>query len=128
MTDTGTGLVWLKNANCTDTVGGVAKPDGYLNWNDAATWSNGLSSGACGLSDGSHAGDWRVPTIDELKFLICGREHRPGSTTVVTGATPIIRMAPILTNGSRPKDFRLSRTGNTGLPVPIRVIRTTPGT
>ena len=75
MTDTGTGLIWLKNANCTDTVVGVAKSDGYLSWNDAAMWSNGLSSGACSLSDGSHAGDWRLPTLDELKSLIC----RPGA-------------------------------------------------
>ena len=71
ITDYFTELVWLKNANCTDKVGGVNKPNGALNWDDAATWSSGLASGTCGLSDGSHVGDWRVPTIDELKSLIC---------------------------------------------------------
>ena len=72
MTDTSTGLAWLKNANCTESAGGIAKTNGYLNWYDAAAWSNGLASGACGLTDGSQAGDWRVPTINELKSLICG--------------------------------------------------------
>ena len=71
MTDTSTGVVWVKNANCTDTAGGIAKPNGYP-WYDAQTWSSGLASGVCGLRDGSHAGEWRVPTVDELKSLISG--------------------------------------------------------
>jgi hypothetical protein len=72
MTDTGTGLVWLKNANCTETAGGVAKLNRYLKWYNAQTWSNGLHSGLCDLSDGSQAGDWRLPTMDELDSLIRG--------------------------------------------------------
>ena len=75
LTDTSSGLVWLQNANCTDTAGGIAKPNGYLNWADAQTWSNALASGPCSLSDGSHAGEWRLPSIDELKSLMC----RPGA-------------------------------------------------
>ena len=35
ITDTLTHLVWLKNANCNETVGGIAKPNGYQNWYDA---------------------------------------------------------------------------------------------
>jgi DNA-binding beta-propeller fold protein YncE len=75
MTDTNSGLVWLKNANCTDTVGGITKSNGILDWTDAQSWSSALASGSCGLSDGSHAGEWRLPSIDELKSLYC----RPGA-------------------------------------------------
>jgi hypothetical protein len=62
MTDTGTGLVWPKNGFCL----------GYMNWDAAANAAKTLATGACGLSDGSLAGDWHLPTIDELKSLICG--------------------------------------------------------
>jgi hypothetical protein len=70
ITDTLTGLIWLKNANCTDTVGGIAKSNGYLTWENALTWSNNLASGKCGLSDGSNSGQWRLPTRKELKSLV----------------------------------------------------------
>ncbi|HBG07859.1 MAG: hypothetical protein A2075_16115 [Geobacteraceae bacterium GWC2_58_44] len=65
-----TGLVWLQNANCTDTVGGIAKPNGYLPWASALTWSNNLASGKCGLIDGSSSGDWRLPNVEELESLV----------------------------------------------------------
>jgi len=70
VTDNSTGLIWLKNANCTDTVGGITKNGGRLTWADALTWSKSLASGDCGLSDGSTAGQWRVPKDMELKSLI----------------------------------------------------------
>jgi len=70
VTDKLTGLVWLKNANCTETVGGITKASGTLWWADALTWSNNLASGKCGLSDGSKVGDWRVPSLFELKTLV----------------------------------------------------------
>ena len=70
VTDNLTGLVWLKNANCTDTMGGVEKGSGNLTWSNALTWSNSLASGACGLTDGSTAGDWRLPNREELESLI----------------------------------------------------------
>ena len=57
ITDTATGLVWLKNANCFD----------WERWERAMNFAAGLSSGACGLSDKSTAGQWRLPTIEELK-------------------------------------------------------------
>ena len=77
VTDNLTGLVWLKNANCTDTVGGVTKGSGYLTWANALTWSNGLASGACGLADGSNAGDWRLPNREELESLIDFSRYNP---------------------------------------------------
>jgi len=60
VTDNLTGLIWLKNADCF----------GYITWNDALAVSNTLASGACGLSDGSVAGAWRLPNVKELQSLI----------------------------------------------------------
>lgn len=60
VTDNLTGLIWLKNANC----------EGTKNWADALTFCNSLADGSCGLTDGSVAGDWRLPNIKELQSLI----------------------------------------------------------
>jgi hypothetical protein len=74
VTDKLTGLIWLKDANCTDTVGGIDKsietPTGTLIWGNAIIWSNNLADGNCGLTDGSSAGDWRLPNIKEIFSLI----------------------------------------------------------
>ncbi|MEO5378516.1 MAG: DUF1566 domain-containing protein [Magnetococcus sp. DMHC-6] len=58
VTDAATGLVLLKNANCF----------GLLNWNAAMSAAATLASGACGLTDGSKAGDWRLPTYPSQDF------------------------------------------------------------
>ncbi|MBF0495285.1 MAG: DUF1566 domain-containing protein [Deltaproteobacteria bacterium] len=60
VTDNLTGLIWLKNANCFD----------HQTWTQALADANGLVSGNCGLTDGSHAGDWRLPNVNELQSLI----------------------------------------------------------
>jgi hypothetical protein len=74
ITDNLTGLIWLKNASCMDTVGGIVKSSlgyqGSLAWGNALTWSNNLASGNCGLSDGSAPGDWRLPNVEELESLV----------------------------------------------------------
>ena len=70
VTDNLTGLIWLRDASCTDISGGVVKTNGFLSWQDALTWSNGLAAGKCGLSDGSSTGDWRLPNTDELDSLV----------------------------------------------------------
>jgi hypothetical protein len=70
VTDNLTGLIWLKNANCTDTLGGINKSSGTLNWADALTWSNNLATGHCGLTDGSTAGQWRLPNVREMQSLV----------------------------------------------------------
>lgn len=60
VTDNLTGLIWLKNANCF----------GLVNWTTALSSANGLANGTCSLTDGSTAGQWRLPNIKELHSLI----------------------------------------------------------
>lgn len=60
VTDNLTGLIWLEDANCF----------GQLNWANAVSAANGLANGACGLTDGSKAGSWRLPSRFELESLL----------------------------------------------------------
>ena len=60
VTDHLTGLIWLKDANCF----------GERTWAEALSDCNGLADTACGLSDGSRAGAWRLPNVKELLSLI----------------------------------------------------------
>jgi len=60
VTDRLTGLVWLKNAGCF-------APG---NWSAALLAASQLASGACGLADGSTAGQWRMPNANELESLV----------------------------------------------------------
>jgi hypothetical protein len=62
-----TGLIWLKNASC-DALG--PNENGTTTWQQALDAANGLANGQCGLSDGSAAGDWRLPNVKELQSLI----------------------------------------------------------
>ena len=64
-----TGLIWLKNANCFG-----AQP-----WTNALSDANTLASGACGLTDGSVAGDWRLPNIKEIESLIDFTQYDPAA-------------------------------------------------
>ncbi len=73
ITDRLTALVWLRNANCLDeTVAGVSKQrfHGLLIWTQALSWTGGLASGSCGLTDGSRPGDWRLPNRNEVASLV----------------------------------------------------------
>jgi hypothetical protein len=60
VTDNSTGLVWMKNANAF----------GICWWDGATEVAQALQDGQYGLTDGSQAGDWRVPTIQELISLV----------------------------------------------------------
>ena len=53
--DNNTGLLWLKNANCF----------GIMDWYNAMDAAAALADGQCGLTDGSEAGHWRLPTKEE---------------------------------------------------------------
>ncbi len=57
--DTTSHLRWLKNASC------------YMqqDWNNSISLANNLASPTCGLNDGSVAGDWHLPTKDELNTI-----------------------------------------------------------
>ncbi len=62
VTDSMTGLIWLKDANCA-----VVSPKA---WAAALTAVATLASPSCGLSDGSTTGQWRLPSRNELQSLI----------------------------------------------------------
>jgi hypothetical protein len=67
VTDNLTGLIWLKDANCYDT----------RSWANALSDANTLANGTCSLSDGSSAGDWRLPNVRELQSLVHYGVHSP---------------------------------------------------
>ena len=67
VTDNLTGLIWLKDANCFGTRA----------WYNALSDCNGLSSGSCGLTDGSSVGDWRLPNRNELASLVQKGYYNP---------------------------------------------------
>ncbi len=72
VTDNLTGLIWLKNANCFKK----------RTWDNALIDCNGFSSGSCGLTDGSRAGDWRLPNVKELQSLMDYGEYNPALPSV----------------------------------------------
>lgn len=61
VTDQLTGLVWLKNANAF----------GVRTLAQARADCAALANGQYSLTDGSTAGQWRLPSIRELKSLVC---------------------------------------------------------
>ncbi|MEW6660449.1 MAG: DUF1566 domain-containing protein [Thermodesulfobacteriota bacterium] len=60
VTDNLTKLIWMKNANAF----------GERTWDTALSDANNLKSGDHGLTDGSQAGDWRLPNRRELLSLV----------------------------------------------------------
>ena len=58
ITDTVTGLIWMKKADCINQT-----------WPAAVAAVNSLASGQCGLTDGSTAGSWRMPNRNEMQSL-----------------------------------------------------------
>jgi hypothetical protein len=70
VTDTVTGLVWLKDAGCLPAA----------TWGSALVEVSGLASGACGLKDGSNVGAWRLPNLNELESLVDVSASRPALT------------------------------------------------
>jgi hypothetical protein len=86
VTDCRTGMIWLKNAECIDTANGIVNPNGYLTWYDAMKWVAGLGHGLCGLSDGSTAGDWRLPTKTEWMAMVAYAKRFYSNPALTNGA------------------------------------------
>jgi hypothetical protein len=61
VTDTVTGIVWLKNADCLQ---------GPRDYKTASDFAARLSHGRCGLRDKSNPGDWRLPTKEEWAYTV----------------------------------------------------------
>jgi hypothetical protein len=106
VTDNLTGLIWLKNATCF----------GAVNWDTALALSNTLeaSAMACGLTDGSKAGDWRLPNIRELSSLVDASAYSPA----LTAAYPFLN---VLTD----KSYQSSTTDSFADAYRLSIIMTT---
>lgn len=89
VTDNLTGLIWLKDTHCYA---------GTQSWDTALNNAKILSSGRCGLTDGSKAGDWRLPNVTELESLIDLANYNPALPTghpfvitpIISGSTSFI--------------------------------------
>lgn len=77
VTDNLTGLIWLEKGNCDKFYDADSSTTNERPWADAVTAANDLKSGYCGLSDGSKAGDWRLPNFNELNSLIDRGQFNP---------------------------------------------------
>ncbi len=71
VTDSLTGLIWLKNADCF----------GSMTWQQAIDSAKSLSNGKCGLTDRSTTGKWRIPNIVELESIADLNQHKPALPT-----------------------------------------------
>jgi hypothetical protein len=83
VTDTETGLIWLKNANCF----------GQMDYGSANNAAADLAHGACGLSDNSSPGDWRLPTKSEWEATIARAVDR-GCMASGAGSSPSLTNTP----------------------------------
>ncbi len=79
VTDTLTGLVWLKDAGCLAP----------STWAPALDAVDHLAAGACGLTDGSSAGQWRVPNQWELESLV----DESASAPAISAGAPFTNVA-----------------------------------
>lgn len=86
VTDNRTGLVWLKNADCLNTI---------VDWFTARDVTAGLSdkpAGSpaanqdCGLSDGSSSGEWRLPSIEEWEAMVADADALGCDPTITDNA------------------------------------------
>jgi len=90
VTDTLTGLIWLKKADCINDT-----------WTGALNTINLLASGQCGLTDGSTAGSWRMPNRHEMQSLADRGQNNQAlyfDETFVSGTVGVNSQPAIFTN------------------------------
>ncbi|MEM6583611.1 MAG: DUF1566 domain-containing protein, partial [Pseudomonadota bacterium] len=75
-----TGLIWLKRGRCLST-------NSKVSWLEAISLAANLADGhsACQLSDGSKAGDWRLPNVRELMSFVDVATTRTGGDAITPG-------------------------------------------
>jgi hypothetical protein len=73
VTDNLTGLIWMQNANAF----GVKKT-----WAEALSAAATVANGFGGLTDGSQAGDWRLPNVREIESLVDYGRYDPALPAV----------------------------------------------
>jgi hypothetical protein len=102
VTDTRTGLIWLKDAN----------PCGLQDWYNAMAYCASLANGQVGLTDGSTAGQWRLPSKEELEGI--GTDP---PATWYSGDVPVtwtMPGTPFTNVQAGPEDYYWSSTGGAG--------------
>ena len=90
VTDTVTGLIWLKQANCI-----------HQTWAGALAHVNALASGQCGLTDGSAPGAWRMPNRKEMESLADRGQNNMADffdTNWTSGSASIASMSAVFSN------------------------------
>lgn len=73
VTDKLTGLIWMTNPGVFTTM---------VPWDQAMSAAAKLASGSPGLTDGSKAGDWRLPNLRELQSLVDYSRFNPAFSGV----------------------------------------------
>lgn len=81
VTDNLTGLIWLKDSNCTTFFNGDGTGQNNRTWYNALAAAYALANGSCGLSDSSEEGDWHLPSVNELESLITLQSINPALPT-----------------------------------------------
>jgi len=89
VTDIMTGLTWLRQANCINQ-----------SWTAAVAAVNNLASGQCGLSDGSVAGQWRMPNRNEMQSMADRLQANEGAyfDYTILNLDNTVYQPPIFTN------------------------------
>ena len=90
VTDTSSGLVWLKNADClgggVDWYTAMEVVAGLADLDDGFCANKGLTAAVCdcGLSDGSSPGEWRLPSRAEWQAMVADAVDLGCSPTITS--------------------------------------------